>query len=217
MAGYNEGDGKITIFIDSASGTSTDNLAQITFGVRDIAGTDALEPDAADLGAVVAALNETDNLWDRFVWDQVSMVGVRFDGYDGYVVEDTFSSPIPGGIDPNTSTQAVLGSPAAVVVQKRCVQRGRRYRGRFFLPSVVMNFASVRSGLIDTTTLAALNESAEDTFTAMNVYLATWPVAAQLALVSPAPEVGPAFPSRALSGFTVNGTVGVQRRRLGRG
>lgn len=217
MAGYNQGDGKITVFIDTATGTATTNLAQITFGVRDQNGAVALEPDDLALQDFCDALNVSGGLWDSLCWDGATIVGARFDGYDGYVVETTLVAPIAGGITVNTSSQTVLGTPTSVVVQKRCTQRGRRFRGRFFLPHAVLNLADARSGLIPGAALSTYQGYADTTFTELNTSLNTWTVPAELALVSPAPDVGPAFPSRTVSNFVVSGIVGIQRRRLTRG
>lgn len=217
MAGYNQGDGKITVFIDTATGTATTNLAQITFGVRDQNGAVALEPDDTDLENFCVALADTGGLWDSLCWDGAAIVGSRFDGYDGFVVEDTLVSALAGGITVNTASQTVLGTPTSVVVQKRCVQRGRRYRGRFYLPHAVLNLADARSGLIPGAALSTYQGYADTTFTALNTALNIWAVPAELALVSPKPDVGPAFSSRTISNFVVSGIVGIQRRRLTRG
>lgn len=57
----------------------------------------------------------------------------------GNIYFDAMSNdgPIPGNLDGNVAdTKAALGDEIALLLQKRTGQRGRRYRGRFFVPGL---------------------------------------------------------------------------------
>lgn len=105
-----------------------------------------------------------------------------------------------------TLVDSVVPSNCAMIVQKNTASGGRRYRGRFYFPPIILNDGAVDpAGNINSTPLGTMQGNFDAWWTAL--VAAHWvPVLFHQGAGAPAPTP--------ITSFTVQSLIGTQRRRM---
>jgi hypothetical protein len=103
------------------------------------------------------------------------------------------------------NTNNVLPQNCALLVRKRTGLAGRKHKGRMYWPSILSDDLVNPIGQIDTSTITTLQGHFDDVFTALNGVTNAFP-----ALLHTDPLDTP----NAVTGYTVDGVIATQRRRL---